>query len=237
MSTLNVEHVSKEFPTRHEPLRVLRDVSIELRDGENLAILGPSGSGKSTLLHILGTLDRPTQGAVRFNDQDPFALDEAQLAAFRNRQIGFVFQDHHLLPQCTVLENVLIPTLAFGTTTDEQLDRARRLIDRVGLSQRLDHRPAELSGGERQRVAIARALVLRPQLLLADEPTGNLDHTTAAAVADLLLELQAEEHTMMIVVTHSLALAARLDQRRQLDDGCLVNAQETAPSAGKSQHS
>ena len=233
MSTLNVEHLSKEFPTRGQPLRVLQDVSFQLRDGENLAILGPSGSGKSTLLHILGALERPTVGSVRFGDQDPFALDEVQLAAFRNRRIGFVFQDHHLLPQCTVLENVLIPTLASGTTNSDQLARARQLIYRVGLSQRSDHRPAELSGGERQRVAIARALVLRPELLLADEPTGNLDRSTAAAVADLLLELQAEEHAMMIIVTHSLALAARLDRRLQLDDGRLVAADEMLPSTSK----
>jgi len=225
MAELTVEHLGKEFPTRGEPLVVLRDVSLSLQSGENLAVLGPSGSGKSTLLYLIGTLDRPTSGEVKFDGQDPFVLSEPDLAAFRNRRIGFVFQDHHLLPQCTVLENVLIPTLAAGGTSGEQIDRARRLLDRVGLGDRLEHRPAELSGGERQRVAIARALILNPVLLLADEPTGNLDRTTAAAVADLMLELQSQENTMLIVVTHSLELAGRMQRRAELDDGRLSPAE------------
>jgi lipoprotein-releasing system ATP-binding protein len=221
MPDLLVQDITKEFPTRAEPLVVLRGVSLQLADGQNLAILGPSGCGKSTLLHILGTLDRPSSGQVELKGVDPFALDEPQLAAFRNARIGFVFQDHHLLPQCTVLENVLLPTLAQGAARPEQIDRARMLLDRVGLGQRLEHRPAELSGGERQRAAVARALIHGPALLLADEPTGNLDRTTAAAIGDLLLELQSQENTMLIVVTHSLELASRFDRRLELDEGRL----------------
>jgi lipoprotein-releasing system ATP-binding protein len=221
MSDLQVENITKEFPTSGEPLRVLRGVSLELSAGQNLAVLGPSGCGKSTLLHILGTLDRPTAGTVRLEGEDPFQLDEPRLAAFRNRKIGFVFQDHHLLGQCTVLENVLLPTIANGKPDAATVDRARELLDQVGLSDRLDHRPAELSGGERQRVAIARALIYAPTLLLADEPTGNLDRTTAAGVARLLLDLQRRENTMMIAVTHSLELAGLMDRQVELDEGQL----------------
>jgi lipoprotein-releasing system ATP-binding protein len=199
----------------------LQDVSLELSAGQNVAILGPSGSGKSTLLHIVGTLDAPTSGSVRLDGNDPFALAEPELAAFRNQRIGFVFQDHHLLPQCSVLENVLLPTIAKGPATPEEVDRARSLIARVGLEGRLTHRPAELSGGERQRAAVARALVNRPRLLLADEPTGNLDAKSAAGVAELLLELQAADAAMLIVVTHSQELAARLQGRLTLVDGRL----------------
>lgn len=224
MPDLIVNEICKEFPTRGAPLVVLRGVSLELSDGENLAILGPSGSGKSTLLHIIGTLDRPTAGSVMLKGVNPFELDERRLAAFRNERIGFVFQDHHLLPQCSVLENVLIPTIANGAARDEDLKRANMLLSRVGLADRLEHRPAELSGGERQRVAIARALVRRPSLLLADEPTGNLDRTTAESIAALLLELAEQEQTMMIVVTHSLELAGRMQTRLELDDGRLVDS-------------
>jgi lipoprotein-releasing system ATP-binding protein len=222
MPELEVHDLTKRFPTRAESLEVLRGVSVSLSAGQNLAILGPSGSGKSTLLHIIGTLDRPTSGDVRLDGEDPFRLDEPKLADFRSRRIGFVFQDHHLLPQCSVLENVLLPTLAQGGTNGADAERARMLLDRVGLAERLDHRPAELSGGERQRVAVARALVRRPVLLLADEPTGNLDRTTAASVAKLLLELQQQEQTMMITVTHSLELAAMFQRRMELDNGRLV---------------
>ena len=222
MPELDVHDLTKRFPTRAESLEVLRGVSVSLSAGQNLAILGPSGSGKSTLLHIIGTLDRPTSGDVRLDGEDPFVLDEPKLADFRSRRIGFVFQDHHLLPQCSVLENVLLPTLAQGGTTAPTPNGARMLLDRVGLAERLDHRPAELSGGERQRVAVARALVRRPVLLLADEPTGNLDRTTAASVAKLLLELQQQEQTMMITVTHSLELAAMFQRRMELDNGRLV---------------
>jgi lipoprotein-releasing system ATP-binding protein len=223
MADLVVDGVVKEYPTPGEPLRVLDGVSFELMRGENLAVLGPSGSGKSTLLSILGTLEAPTAGGVRLASQDPFQLDEAALAAFRSRQVGFVFQDHHLLPQCTVLENVLVPFLADGAATGEKRDQALELLERVGLAERLAHRPAELSGGERQRVAIARSLVRRPVLLLADEPTGNLDRTTAQSVSEMLLELQAERSAILVVVTHSAALAAMLQRRMELDAGRLVS--------------
>jgi lipoprotein-releasing system ATP-binding protein len=229
MADLTVANITKEFPTRAENLVVLRGASLELSRGQNLAILGPSGSGKSTLLYIIGTLDRPTAGSVQLHGANPFQLDEPQLADFRNEQIGFVFQDHYLLPQCSVLENVLIPTVAqpHGTASNNTaalVERAKMLIDRVGLSNRLEHRPAELSGGERQRVAVARALIRKPTLLLADEPTGNLDRTTAALVGQLLLELQRDEQTMLIVVTHSLELAAQSERRLELDDGKLIPA-------------
>jgi lipoprotein-releasing system ATP-binding protein len=224
MSQLKVVDVTKEYPTRAEPLVVLRGCSLELSAGENAAILGPSGSGKSTLLYAIGTLDRPTTGRITLDGVDPFGLSEPELANFRNRQIGFVFQDHHLLPQCTVLENVLIPTLADAAVTSDMVQRAERLLDRVGLSARREHRPAELSGGERQRVAIARALVHQPALLLADEPTGNLDRTTASQIGDLLLELQRDEGTMLLVVTHSTELAARFGRRVELDEGKLQAA-------------
>jgi len=221
MPKLLVEHVFKQFPTRAEPLVVLRDVSMQLEAGENVAILGPSGSGKSTLLSIIGTLEPPTGGRVVLDGQDPVGLDEPQLAAFRNRRIGFVFQDHHLLPQCSVLENVLIPAVAGGPVAPETITRARDLLDRVGLHDRLDHRPAELSGGERQRVALARALINEPTLLLADEPTGNLDRTTAERVGELLLRLQQQDQMMLVVVTHSERLAALMGRRLELDDGRL----------------
>ena len=219
MPDLVVQDIRKEFPTRGEPLVVLRGCSCELARGENVAVLGPSGSGKSTLLQIIGTLDRPSGGSVTLGGDNPFELSESRLAAFRNERIGFVFQDHHLLPQCSVLENVLLPTLAGAGATQEAVERARMLLDRVGLAARLDHRPAELSGGERQRVAIARALIRRPMLLLADEPTGNLDRSTAATIGDLLLELQQDEQIMIIVVTHSLELAGRCQRQLELDAG------------------
>jgi lipoprotein-releasing system ATP-binding protein len=221
MAELVVADVTKSYPTRSEPLEVLRGVSFRLASGENLAVTGPSGCGKSTLLHIIGTLDTPTTGRVTLAGDDPFQLDEPKLAAFRNHKIGFVFQDHHLLPQCSVLENVLLPTLAEGKTPAAAVERARMLLDRVGLSKRLEHLPAELSGGERQRTAIARALVNRPLLLLADEPTGNLDRATAGSVARLLVELQAAENAMLIVVTHSLELADMLSRRVELNAGQL----------------
>ncbi len=221
MTSLLVENVSKSFPTRGEPLVVLQGVSLELEQGANLAIVGPSGSGKSTLLHLIGALDRPSNGRVVLNGQDPAELDDRRLAAFRNRSIGFVFQDHHLLPQCSVLENVLVPTVAAGRPDRGAIDRARTLLDRVGLSDRLTHRPAELSGGERQRAALARALIQQPSLLLADEPTGNLDRSTADRVGRLLLELQRDEGMMLVVVTHSGTLADRMSRRLELDEGTL----------------
>ncbi len=221
---LSVVNLRKEYPTPGDPLVIIRDVSFSLNRGEALSIMGPSGSGKSTLLYIIGALEPPTSGTVSVNGQDPFSLDGAGVAAFRNRQVGFVFQDHHLLPQCSALENVLIPTMAAAPahTGEDAGQRARQLLERVGLGGRLDHRPAELSGGERQRVAIARALINQPPLVLADEPTGNLDRRTAETVADLLLELYREENTMLVLVTHSLELARRFPRRAELLDGGLV---------------
>ena len=219
-SGLVVQHLAKAYPTRSGELVVLRDIDLSLAAGEALAILGPSGSGKSTLLQILGGLDRPTSGSFTLDGETPFALPDAALARYRNRQVGFVFQDHHLLPQCTVLENVLVPTIAAGG--ENRVGRAKQLLDRVGLGARLDHRPAELSGGERQRVALARALILQPKLLLADEPTGNLDRATAGGVADMLLEMHRLERTILIIVTHSVELAKRLPQQREMLDGRLA---------------
>jgi lipoprotein-releasing system ATP-binding protein len=220
--TVQVSHLCKDYPTRSGPLHVLRDISFALNRGEALAIMGPSGSGKSTLLHLLGTLDRPTSGVVRLDDVDPFTLAERDLADFRNRHIGFVFQEHYLLPQCSVLENVLIPTLA-GTESKQAVEPwARELLTRVGLAERLDHLPSELSGGERQRVAIARALMRHPSILLADEPTGNLDRRTAVSVGQLLFELHRQEQTVLVVVTHSTELARTLPRQLEMVDGTLV---------------
>jgi lipoprotein-releasing system ATP-binding protein len=225
MPELLAESITKSYSIGDDQsLVVLADASLSLERGENVAILGPSGSGKSTLLAILGTLDRPTLGTVRLGDVDPFQLAEPELAAFRSRQIGFVFQDHHLLPQCTVLENVLVPFLANGSAGKADVEQATQLLKRVGLGARLLHRPAQLSGGERQRVAIARALVRHPALLLADEPTGNLDGTTAQEIAQLLLDLQAEQNSMLVVVTHSTELAARMQRRMRITDGQLGEA-------------
>jgi lipoprotein-releasing system ATP-binding protein len=218
---LQVNHLGKDFPTRTGPLSILRDVNFEMQPGESLVVMGPSGSGKSTLLHILGTLDRPTSGTVRLDGKEPFLLSEKDLADFRNRHIGFVFQDHHLLPQCSVLENVLIPTLVGSHDPNDMEKWARQLLDRVGLAGRLDHRPAELSGGERQRVAVARALIHHPLLLLADEPTGNLDRHTAQVVGQLLLDLHQQEQTMLVVVTHSVDLARNFPRQMEMVDGTL----------------
>ena len=215
---LKVDGVSKQFGD----VSVLREVSFELASGQSLAIMGPSGSGKSTLLHVIGTLDRPSSGRIEIGGQDPFAFSEVELARFRNRGIGFVFQDHHLLPQYSVLENVLIPTLAFREADGDVQDRARDLIDRVGLAHRVAHRPAELSGGERQRTAVARALIHRPGLLLCDEPTGSLDGARAEEVADLLFELHQEENNILIGVTHHSGMADRFERRFELREGTCV---------------
>lgn len=219
---LVVENISKTFTGVGQPLRVLDDVSLTLRPGQSAAIVGPSGSGKTTLLQILGTLDSPDQGSVRINDSDPFSLDEKRRAAFRNQTIGFVFQDHHLLPQLSVIENVLIPALALRAASDEDVQRAESLITAVGLSERRDHLPGELSGGERERVAIARALLMRPTLILADEPTGNLDARTALGITELLLQLQADENAVLIAVTHSQTLAEAMGSQFELQQGRLV---------------
>jgi lipoprotein-releasing system ATP-binding protein len=219
--TLQVHDLCKDYPTRSGPLSILRRVHLEMQKGDALAVTGPSGSGKSTLLHVLGTLDRPTSGTILLDGKNPFALPERQLANFRNRHIGFIFQDHHLLPQCSVLENVLIPTLVADDCKPEIEKWARELLNRVGLSDRLNHCPAELSGGERQRAAVARALIHKPTLLLADEPTGNLDRRTAHTVGQLLLDLHRQEQNILVVVTHSAELAQLFSPRMEMADGAL----------------
>ena len=214
---LTATHLSKSYPTARGPLAILEDVSLSIGRGESVAIMGPSGCGKSTLLYLLGALDAPTAGVVTIDGTDPYTLNDREQALFRGRTIGFVFQDHLLLPQLSALENVLAPTLAASADGDVPA-RARKLLADVGLESRLDHRPGELSGGERQRVAIARALVRQPSLVLCDEPTGNLDRTSAESVADLLLALHRDQKTMLVTVTHSPALAARFSRRYELND-------------------
>lgn len=225
MTRLELINVSKSFPSPDggAPVEVLKGINLQLASGESAAIVGPSGSGKSTLLNIMGALDRPTQGTVRLGDRDLATLNETGLAYFRNREIGFVFQLHHLLPQCTILENVLVPTLTNPAElqTDETMKRAEQLLDRVGLKHRLSHRPGQLSGGECQRVAVVRALINRPKLLLADEPTGSLDHASAANLGHLLLELNREEGVTLVLVTHSLELAKQMPRVLELRDGSL----------------
>ena len=214
---LEVINLAKVYPTPRGPLTILANVSLKLSRGEAVSIMGPSGSGKSTLLHILGALEPPSDGRVTLDEVDPYRLDEKALAAFRNRKVGFVFQDHCLLPQCTVLENVLTPTLVTQSKNDF-MGRATALLDQVGLAGRMDHRPAELSGGEKQRVALARALINEPLLLLCDEPTGNLDHKSAEVVASLLVELHRRQQTILIVATHSAELAAKFQRRLEMFD-------------------
>ena len=216
---LIADAISKHYDTPRGPLPILEDVSLTVDRGQSVAVMGPSGCGKSTLLYILGALEPPSSGALRVDDVDPYTLDEAGQAKFRNRHVGFVFQDHLLLPQLSALDNVLVPTLVAqnGGAPDELNARARALLAEVGLEGRLDHRPGELSGGERQRVSIARALILQPSLVLCDEPTGNLDRTSAESVAKLLVDLHRAKQTMLVVVTHSPALAARFDRRYELD--------------------
>jgi lipoprotein-releasing system ATP-binding protein len=215
---ITATHLAKRYDTRGD-LAVLDDVSLEVKPGESIAILGPSGCGKSTLLYLLGALEAPTAGTVTINGTDPYKLDERAQAAFRGKHIGFVFQDHLLLPQLSALENVLIPTAVEAKSQARPAaDRALALLMAVGLESRVAHKPAELSGGERQRVAIARALVREPALVLCDEPTGNLDRASADAVADLLVSLHQQQQTMMVIVTHSPALAARVGRRYTLVD-------------------
>jgi lipoprotein-releasing system ATP-binding protein len=214
----------KSYPTPGEPLVVLHGISLKIAPGESIAIVGPSGSGKSTLLNILGTLDRPTSGSVMIGGTDPFSLSANDLAQFRSTRVGFIFQDHHLLPQCTALENVLLPKLAAGRVTKDDSERAAELLEQVGLSGRSGHLPSELSGGERQRVAVARALVNRPSLLLCDEPTGNLDSKNSRAIGDLLRNVAGQGGSMLVVVTHSAALAETFDRRLRMADGVLLDA-------------
>ncbi len=218
---LEARDVVKEYTTPKGALRVLNGISLSLGQGRAACVMGPSGSGKSTFLHILGALDRPTSGSVRVAGVETGGLPEPELASFRNERVGFVFQDHCLLPQLSVLENVLTPTLV-GKPDPNAADRALQLLEQVGLGGRLDHRPAELSGGEKQRVAIARALIRNPLLLLCDEPTGNLDRTSAALAGSLLLDLHARLNNILVVVTHSADLAARFSERYEMEDGRLA---------------
>jgi len=218
---MRIEGLRRSFPTGDGSIEVLRGVDFVLRARERVAVLGNSGVGKSTLLHIMGTLDHPSEGRVLFRDEDVFAKSPQALARFRNRHLGFIFQFHHLLPEFDALENVMMPGLIGGIGFDEMRGRARRLLSEVGLEHRITHPVGKLSGGERQRVAVARALVLEPALLLADEPTGNLDPKTADQVLDLLLEMNRVHGTALVVVTHSPEIATRLGRRVVLVDGYL----------------
>ncbi|MGZ8939246.1 MAG: ABC transporter ATP-binding protein [Limisphaerales bacterium] len=231
MALLSLTNISKSYPAADlsggaSQISILQGINLELAGGESLAIVGPSGSGKSTLLNIIGTLDRPTSGNVKLGEQELTSLNDLELAEVRNRKIGFIFQGHHLLPQCSVLENVLVPTLA---SNDKQLrstapERAKKLLQRVGLTARLDHRPGQLSGGERQRVAVVRALINDPILLLADEPTGALDRTSAQNLSQLLVELNQERNVTLIVVTHALDLAGKMQRTLEIREGQLRQA-------------
>lgn len=217
---LEVENLSKQYSTAQGPLPILSEVTFSLAPGDSMSIIGPSGVGKSTLLYVLGALDPPTTGTVTLNGENPFTLPESELAVFRNSQVGFVFQDHLLLPQCTVLENVLLPTLVAASDASIT-ERAVDLIEQVGLKPRLEHRPGELSGGERQRVALARALIRQPQLLLCDEPTGNLDRESADMVFSLLFDLHKQREAILVVVTHNAVLAQRCGRQFRLNDRTL----------------
>ncbi|MCA9694544.1 MAG: ABC transporter ATP-binding protein [Nannocystaceae bacterium] len=228
---VRVNHVYKEFTHGARVLQVLRDVNLTLLQGEMVGIIGASGAGKSTFLHCLGTLDLPTRGEILFGDTDITRLSPPQLASFRNRTIGFVFQFHHLLSEFTALENAMMPALIARMPTREAKSRAVEMLDAVGLSERLQHRPGELSGGEQQRVAIARALVMRPRLLLADEPTGNLDTKTSEEVHELLFRLNKEHDLTVLVVTHNMDLARRMPRRIRMEDGRLVD--DRGPSSAK----
>lgn len=219
---LEVLNIHKTFGSGANAVHALRGASLSLNAGESLAVMGSSGCGKSTLLHIIGTLDRPDSGRVKIDGEDPFRLNERELARFRNRDVGFVFQDHCLLPQYSGLENALLPTIPMKTDRAEARKRAEELMKRVGLLDRQMNRPAELSGGERQRFAAVRAMINRPKLLLCDEPTGNLDEASAQKAADALFELQAAEGASLAIVTHDPGLAARCDRRVRLEGGMCV---------------
>jgi lipoprotein-releasing system ATP-binding protein len=218
------DQIVKEYPTPAQPLRILDGVSVALKKGESLAVIGPSGSGKSTFLHIAGTLDQPTSGTVRLLGTDLNQIGPKQVAQFRNQHIGFVFQEHYLLPQLSALENVMIPLIAHPKShgNTDFVKRGKELLDRVGLNDRMSHLPSQLSGGERQRVAVARALICQPALILADEPTGSLDPPNAEKIGSLLLDLQQSHQTMLICVTHSERLAEQFQRRVRLENGRFV---------------
>ena len=223
MNSISVKSLTKQFPTPTGSLQILDGIDVVIQPENNLAVIGPSGSGKSTFLHIVGTLDHPSGGEISILGQDPSVLNEHQLAEFRNQNIGFVFQDHHLLPQLTARENVVIPAIAQGKANRSHQDRAAELLTSVGLKDRMDHRPNQLSGGERQRVAVARALMNEPKIILADEPTGSLDQVNAEAIGELLLELQKQHALTLVCVTHNDDLAKRFDQTFRLEQGKFVD--------------
>jgi lipoprotein-releasing system ATP-binding protein len=229
---LELEHIEKHYdsPSGADPVPVLKDISLRVNSGESIAIVGPSGSGKSTLLNIIGALDKPSSGTVILSGQKLSELSDKELAEIRNRDIGFVFQLHHLLPQCTVLENVLIPTIPRGLKSNSKkiANRASELLDRVGLKAHMHHRPGQLSGGEQQRVAVVRALINEPQLVLADEPTGSLDQVSAHNLGQLLVELNKEEKVTLILVTHSLELAQKMSRVYELYDGKLTEKEKSS---------
>ena len=223
---LELRKVEKHYrsPEGVETVEVLKGIDLKANSGESIAIVGESGSGKSTLLNLIGALDHPSSGEILFDGEDISVYQEVEIAAYRNRTVGFVFQQHHLLPQCTILENVLVPTLVRNLAKDRagHTQRAQELLTQVGLSHRQNYRPGELSGGEKQRAAVARALINRPRLLLADEPTGSLDHANTSALADLLLEVNKAENTTLITVTHATAVAKRMERIFKLEDGLLA---------------
>ena len=218
---LRLENVYKQYESEDcSPVKVLKGISLTVKRGNSIAIVGPSGCGKSTLLNILGSLDSPTSGNIQLDGQELANLSEPELATVRNQKIGFIFQSHHLLPQCSVLENVLVPTLAEkGKASFDAIERAKQLLERSGLEHRLTHRPSQLSGGECQRVAVVRALINQPSLILADEPTGALDYSNAEAMTELLVKLNLEDKTTLIVVTHSTELAAKMGATYKLQNG------------------
>lgn len=223
MSNLSVQNLTKTFSTATGHLEILNGVGLEMSKGDSVSVTGPSGCGKSTLLYILGLLDSPTSGSYELLGENVSELSKDRQADIRNKEIGFIFQEHHLLPQCTVLENVLIPTIPASLDPQDKKERAENLLNKVGLHVRLNHRPGQLSGGERQRVAVCRSLINAPALLLADEPTGSLDPSTADGVGNLLLELASEQETMLLCVTHSVELADRFSRRLDLQNGTLVD--------------
>ena len=218
---LRLENVYKQYESEDcSPVKVLKGISLTVKRGNSIAIVGPSGCGKSTLLNILGSLDSPTSGNIQLDGQELANLSEPELATVRNQKIGFIFQSHHLLPQCSVLENVLVPTLAEkGKASFDAIERAKQLLERSGLEHRLTHRPSQLSGGECQRVAVVRALINQPSLILADEPTGALDYSNAEAMTELLVNLNLEDQVTLIVVTHSTELAAKMGATYKLQNG------------------